>query len=136
VLSLSESRWEMLGDPGQGADVNAVSEFRNDSSVNIEIKSVTYAHLMRGAAPGESARLEISKSPVFASETENNPFFAYRQVLSLSSSVALDDDVSENGGRSFGRGDLILEPGESLFVNVDVDGTPTIDPVYHLEYEF
>jgi len=142
VSTLSESRWELLSPTSATADVNAAAEFRNDSSSIIHIKGIDYSHLISAGENDEGMQAEISKSPVFAGGTNNNVFFTYMQSLGVSggtTGAALDDvSVFANGGKSFNKGDLTLEPGESLYVNINMVVVTAVsgDPEYTIEYEF
>ena len=116
-----ELRWESLI-AGDGTVVfSAGAEFRNDSSVFIHIREITYAHAIETAANDEGISVQVSKSPVTTLGTSNNPFFAWTQKLGCSGGTLGSgaDDVrwTINGGRKWAKGQLTLEPGESLFVN-------------------
>lgn len=114
---------------------NSVSEFRNDSSGFIHIRGATYAHQLRTAQVNEQGQIELSKSPVMAATTNNNVFFTWMQSIA-SNGGAADDTSAINGGRKWGRGQLVLEPNESLFVNVTKTSGGIIVFSYVLEYEF
>lgn len=119
-----ELRWETLaGTIADGTTAsNSAAEFRNDASRLLHIRTILYDHLFNTAANDERGTAEISKSPVIASFTNNNVFFAYGQSVGITggtTGAALDDvAVFVNGGHNFGKGQLTLEPNESLFVNV------------------
>ena len=118
-----ELRWETLAvtvADGTTAS-NAAAEFRNDASRILHIRTIIVDRSFNTAATDERDTAEISKSPVIASFTNNNVFFAYPVSLGIESSTtgAAGDDgsVTFSGGRNFGVGQLTLEPNESLFVN-------------------
>lgn len=118
-----ELRWETLTDtvPDGTTAANAGAEFRNDASVLLHIRTLIYDRSLNTAANDERDTAEISKSPVIASFTNNNVFFAYPISLGISGgttgSGADDVSVTAQGGRNFGLGQLTLEPNESLFIN-------------------
>lgn len=137
-----ELRQELLtgttldGDLGDDAD----AEFRNDSSVDMSIRGIDYEHDYSTAATDERASVEISKAPSFRGNQPNSPFFRYGQKLGIQSSTtgAAGDDgsVNANGGKRWGRGQVILEPNESLFVNTLKESGGNLDYRYEIEYEF
>ncbi len=136
-----ELRHETLFDTdAAAAAANAAAEFRNDSSRNIHIREIDMELRYRTAANDESAWMEVSKSPVLASQTNNNVFFS--MALSSGTSAGTTgsgaDDVSgsRSKGRKFGKGQLTLEPGESLFLNWLKTAALTIDAQANLRYEF
>lgn len=135
-MSSKELRHEQLINFGAQADSDAGAEFRNDSSVTLSIISIDYSHTMDTAALNEAARVELSKSPVMSQLTANNPFWSYGQSIARGFGEAVDGAVSKNGGKSWDKGQLTLEPGESIFLNIDVTGAPTIDANYEVSYEF
>lgn len=134
-----ELRHETLAPTNVTVDTNSAAEFRNDSASMIHIRGIDYAHKMITAENDESMTVEISKAPTLQSNTPNSPFFNYPQSVGITATTgaALDDSTAAvNGSKRWGRGQLTLEPNESLFVNIDVAGTPSANVLYVLEYEF
>jgi len=132
-----ELRWENLTVGSGTVAFSAGAEFRNDSSRFIHIREISYAHLLTTAAPNESVTVQISKSPVVTTGASNNPFYAWTQRMASKTDVALDSAMEFNGGRKWAKGQLVLEPGESLFVNAAVvAGAATIQPLYEIGYTF
>jgi len=115
---------------------NSVAEFRNDSSAIIHIRKVTYAHGYFTAGLDEDGSVEISKSPTLAGLTNNGPFFSWLQRVGGQPGVAADSSKSFNGGQTWGKGQLTLEPNESLFVNVIKDTGGALGFTYQISYEF
>lgn len=136
-----ELRHETLLGTGVVADANAAAEFRNDSAVTMSIIDIDYNHALRTGANDESVRVEITKSPASQFTTNNSPFFKYGQKIGIAAgtvgSGADDVAIQVHGGKSWGKGEVTLEPGESLFVNIDVvGGTALFDFQYEIGYEF
>ena len=121
---------------GSGTSFDSASEFRNDSSQIIHIREISYAHRMISSDANEHAHIEISKSPVIASQTENNVFFTYPQILAQEPDASAGGAKQANGGRKYGRGQLTLEPNESLFVNIEKSTAVTTKHCYVIGYEF
>lgn len=138
----SELRWEVLFDTSDNGStgVSAGAEFRNDSSQLIHIREITYTHECTLYANEETAVVEISKSPVFSASTNNNVFFTFPQTFGMAGSTdgaALDDGGGHlNGGRKYGRGQLTLEPNESLFVNSSKSSGGKVNTRYIIGYHF
>lgn len=112
-----ELRWENLVTAiGDGTTSgNSVAEFRNDASVILHIRDL-WASISAGTLGiDESVHVELSKSPVFASTTQNGVFWAWNQRLGSDGSG--DGEVTWNGGRKYGKGQLTLEQNESVFTN-------------------
>lgn len=119
---------------------NAAAQFRNDSAGMLHIRGIDYTHLLATAEADEQAIAEISKAPVLQSGTNNSPFFAWPQRVASAGSTtgAAVDDASwaENGAKRWGRGQLTLEPNETLFVNVFKSTGGNFTFIYVIEYEF
>lgn len=138
----SELRWEVLFDTGTDGvtTVSAGAEFRNDSSQLIHIREITWANSLETGANDENGLAEISKSPVLAVETANNVFFTLPTFLGVSAGTtgtgAQDVTFFTNGGRKYGRGQLTLEPNESLFVNIKKTSGGKVNARFSLGYHF
>ncbi len=136
-----ELRWEHLVTSVADGTLtsNSAAEFRNDSSKIIHIRHIGYNHTYQNAENDESGTAEISKSPVFASSTNNNVFFAKSQTVAVSATTgaAVDDTTgAKNGQMAFGQGQLTLEPNESLFLNVSKTSGGAMLARYHIGYHF
>lgn len=138
VLLAAELRQEILTGTVAGGvtQSDSISEFRNDSSGMITMRKIHAAHSMNTAASAESASIEISKSPTVASTTNNNPFYTVLYRLQKMSGDTVDSGDRVNRTISYGRGQLVLEPNESLFVNVLKSSDPVVSFFFELEYEF
>ncbi len=138
----AELRHELLtaqiADGTTSADSN--SEFRNDSSRMMHIREINYSHRYGTFQADEVGQCEISKSPTFASVTNNNVFFTYLQRvggLAGTTGAASDDHAqSINGGFKWARGQLTLEPNESLFVNVSKSSGGFMNYHYRIGYHY
>ena len=117
---------------------NALSEFRNDSSTIIFIRKLYFDNQITTAAPDERTLCEISKSPTIASLTNNNVFFTFPQALNMPSTGAtpVDGATQANGTQSYGKGQLTLEPNESLFVNISKTSGGIASFRYVIHYHF
>lgn len=138
VLMAQELRHELLNitvADGTTAS-NSAAEFRNDSASMAFIRGLDYAHTLSTAGPNEVGQAEISKSPTLQQETNNSPFFVWPQTLAANTDVALDSNMSINGSKRYGRGQLSLEPNESLFVNIFKSSGGSFAVRYVIEYEF
>ncbi len=136
TLLAAELRQEILRASVTAASSDSVSEFRNDSSGMIALRKIHIAIFCNALASAESATIEISKSPSFASTVNNNPFWTIPTVLQKQSGDAVDSGDRVNRTISYGRGQLVLEPNESVFVNVLKSADPVVTFNYELEYEF
>lgn len=119
---------------------NSAAEFRNDSSRDMQIRIIEEDIAYHDAENNERGTSEISKSPVFASNTNNNVFFARGTTVSCrggTTGAALDDvSQSKQRGRTFGLRQLTLEPNESLFVNVAKSSGGALISSYQISYHF
>jgi len=95
---------------------------------------------MDAAETDEQASYELSKAPSYQGATNLSPFFRFGLSLAIQSSTtgAAQDDGAVTGHRSrrWGRGQLTLEPNESLFYNRLVTGGGILDGKATIEYEF
>jgi len=114
---------------------NSDAEFRNDSSAIIHIRKIHYTHIYHTAAIDERALVELSKSPTIASLVNNGVFYTYPQQVGGGGAVG-DSTGSVNGGTTYGKGQLTLEPNESLFVNASKTSGGGLAYIYVIEYEF
>ncbi len=121
---------------GGSTTSDAIAEFRNDSSGMISIRKIHSAIFANTMASTESALMEISKSPTQATNVNNNPFWAIPTRLQKGSGDAVDSGAFSNRTVSYGKGQLVLEPNESLFVNSLKSSDPVVSFIYTIEYEF
>ena len=136
-----ELRYEGLIAATVTASANSQAEFRNDSSRVIHIREMFYSIKLITAANDEFATCELSKSPVFTRSNSNNPFFSFPVAIGASAGTIGSgaDDVCfvENGSHKWAKGQLTLEPGESLFLNVSIGaGAPSLANEWELGYHF
>lgn len=138
----NELRHEILrGTTGDGTtSQDADAEFRNDSSVDLYIRGIDGNCLLNTAENDENAQVEISKAPTMQSGTNNSPFFAWALRMAIegaTTGAAVDDGaVVQHGSKRWGRGQLILEPNESLFINTSKTSGGNLVYTYLIEYEF
>jgi len=111
-------------------DVNAFGEFRNDTSGNLFIRSIdmllTTLNITATTAVN-LAQQQISKSNTI-DNTNNTSIFQLNQ-----GGTSMNDETggvgpnatSQTLNKLYAKGQLILEPGESLFGHVNFDNTPT-----------
>lgn len=137
-----ELRWETITTTvadGTTSEANG-AEFRNDASRMLFVRTIIVDRSFSTAANDERDTMEISKSPVISSFTNNNVFFSYPVSLGVSggtTGAALDDvTVTFSGGRNFGKGQLTLEPNESFFVNTSKTSGGTSFGSYQIGYHY
>lgn len=133
-----ELRWEMLhGTIADGTTAsNSAAEFRNDSAAIIHVRAIKWSHGYFTAGLDEDGSIELSKSPTMAGLTNNNPFFTYLQRMAGAPGVATDSSSTQSGGTTFGKGQLTLEPNESLYANSAKDSGGALGFTYMIGYEF
>lgn len=136
-----ELRWEVLAASGTTVSVDSAAEFRNDSSVDIHIRDLKSHSAILTAANDEFAFAQLSKSPIFQGGNNQNPFFGLTDVISnvVGTTGSGADDVAVAGQgthNKYAKGQLTLEPGESLFLNTNVTGTPTVQNRWSIGYHF
>ncbi len=145
LILAAELRSELLVGTTGDADTgdNADAEFRNDSSRVLHIRAIGARIGLSAAGIAEVATAEISKSPTIASLTNNNVFWTWPMTIGLglgdgvTAGNANGDGSGNIGGRRvYGKGQLTLEPNESLFVNTVKSAGGVLDYVYDIEYEF
>lgn len=137
-----ELRHEILTGTTDDADVgdDADSEFRNDSAGMIHIRRIHAVISLATAQADESARMEVSKAPTLQMLTQNSPFFSYpMEVVSegATTGAAVDDAAwAKNYSSAWGKGQLTLEPNESLFINTAKTSGGQLKYTILIEYEF
>lgn len=104
---------------------NAGAEFRNDSSRVLHIREIRWSHKFDSVSAGEGCFIEISKSPTFAGRTNNNVFWTMMNAMGGPPTGAspADGDVFTQGQDKWAKGQVTLEPNESLFINTTKDQT-------------
>lgn len=124
-----ELRWETLISTSI-TDANAFGEFRNDTSADLFIRSVDLflmCDLITATTAVANALLQLSKSNTV--DLANNT-----SIYQLNAGVTFMNDetggVGPNAGaisvnKLYAKGQLILEPGESLFAHLDFSNAPT-----------
>lgn len=138
-MAVKELRWESLVVLGLAAAGDAQAEFRNDSDGNIFIRDLWCNHLAKTVTPGDEMVVELTKRIALTSRTNNQSQYAWAQSLAGGPTGATPNDgsVVVNAGRKYAKGQLMIEPGESLFVNYTLlTGACNIDISYILGYEF
>lgn len=137
-----ELRWEglsvVVSDGTTSSD--AAAEFRNRTNGMIHLRDVRPSHQYKGVENDELAEIELSKAPTYQGATNNSPFFSFRQLMAVSTTTgaAVDDGATHSSevGMLKGKGQLTLEPNESVFVNVSKSSGGTVRARYMLGYEF
>ncbi len=138
IILAQELRQEILAGTVLAAATqsDSISEFRNDTNGFISIRKIHAAMSANTMASGESVSIEISKSPTVASTVNNNPFWTINFRMQKASGDAVDSGAQINRTISWGRGQLVLEPNESVFVNSIKSADPVASFFFELEYEF
>ncbi len=136
-----ELRTEMLvGTLAAGTtSFSADTEFRNDSSGMIHIRRITLNTTCSTQNVAEVSTIEISKSPTIASLTNNNVFWSWSMDVAgagIISGAVTEGATTHNWVRNYGKGQLILEPNESVFVNASKSSGITQSYNFNIEYEF
>lgn len=120
LLLAKEQRHEILrasvADGTTASD--AAAEFRNRSSSVMHIRSIDLDSTITAAGPAEGATVEISKAIAFQGNTNNSPFFSLVVPNEMNTDVALDSSSATFKAKRWGKGQLTLEPNESLFMNI------------------
>ncbi len=124
-----ELRWETLLSIAI-ADTNAFGEFRNDTNADLFIRSadllLTVANITATTAVN-IAQMQLSKSNTI--DNVNNTSIYQLNV----GGTSMNDETGGVGpnatsntvNKLYAKGQLILEPGESLFGHLNFDNTPT-----------
>lgn len=124
-----ELRWETLQSTAT-TDQSAFGEFRNDTSADLFIRSIDMFMMVQDTATSAAVaqvQMQLSKSNTIDLSNNTSIF----QLNSGGSFLHLTTAGSgPNGSQStitklYAKGQLILEPGESLFGHLDFGGTPT-----------
>lgn len=124
-----ELRWETLISQALD-DVNAFGEFRNDTSADVFIRSVDMMlrnNLITATTALAVGHLQVSKSNTL--DVANNTSIYQLNV----GSVFMNNETNGVGpsastatvNKLYAKGQLILEPGESLFGHLAFGNVPT-----------
>ncbi len=124
-----ELRWESLISTAT-VDTNAFGEFRNDTNADLFVRSVDILFLtenITATTASNHGQLQVSKSNTI--DQVNNSSIYQLNIGGMS----MNDEtgsVGPNGSsqtvnKLYAKGQLILEPGESLFGHLDFANTPT-----------
>ncbi len=135
-----ELRWETLfGELADGqTSSNSISEFRNETDEDMFIRHVRESHSVKTAGPGEDSVIELTKANALVSDTDNTPFYVMSTEMGMPSAGAtpVDGDVVENKTTLYAKGQVVLEPNESLFVNIRKSSGGLVQYRYNLGYHF
>lgn len=128
IFMAEELRWETLRTVAT-TDTNAFGTFTNTTKGTIHIRSMDiqgFAQADTAAAASSAARVQVSKSNTIDDNNNSTIFQANTAVSSLNLAAG-----AGNGGGPFdltklyARGQLTLEPGESLFGHLGITNTIT-----------
>jgi len=124
-----ELRWETLQTTAI-VDSNAFGEFRNDTSADLFVRSIDMFFLVTNITATTAVnhgQLQVSKSNTVDLANNTSIF-----QLNVGSNTMNDETggVGPNGSANtvnklYAKGQLILEPGESLFAHMDFANAPT-----------
>ncbi len=134
-----ELRHETLIATGTTATANSQAEFRNDSSSMIHIRELDDNLFAVAVTPADELMGEISKASAAVGRTPNTPFFTVNLIVTgpPTGATPADGSISVVKIKKYARGQLTLEPGESLFMHsILLTGAPTWDHFCHIAYEF
>ncbi len=118
-----ELRWEVLAGGTADADTgdDTDTQFQNKSDDVLHIREIMYAHRISTMAPNESGLIELCKAPALMTNTDKSNFYTLPVRLGGRPTGAspADGAAFANGVRKYAKGQLTLEPNESLFVNTE-----------------
>lgn len=130
-----ELRWHMLAgttpDTDTGDDADA--QFENSADKICHIREIQISCRLKTATCDEYANVEVSKAPGGDQMAVNGSNFytlPVRLVAPPAGATPVDGGVFYNGVRKYAKGQVTLEPNESLFVNTLKSAGG------HLEYTF
>jgi len=137
----TELRWESLFGSltGNATSYEMDSEFRNDARDDLHVRKIRYSISGTGFSGDDDFLVILTKSPTSTTSiVENNTFFQLPVRLSMDGVTTAGATFSSTtGGDSYGLGQLILETGESLFVNARSDATAqAVTYNFEIGYEF
>lgn len=116
--------WRTLVDASStgATQYDALAEFRNDSSRDIYIRKIRITARAGVMADDDDYAVEISTDPTWSTAATNgDPGFRLvaEGELVLATNGAAQSGIAAQD--SYGRGQLVLEPGESLYMNAAGD---------------
>ncbi len=134
----TELRHEMLVATMAGALVyDNQAEFRNDSAGLIHIRKIRYSYNVTIIGDDQDASWGLTKSPTSTSLNTNNDTHFLLPLSVAGDSTTGPAVVAGQGGDSYGKNQLTLEPGESLFINGVAEATAiSIRARFVISYEF
>jgi len=117
-LMAEKLRWETLAATLTG-NANNLTNFENTAAKTMFIRDLYLMGSFNGLDAGDSDELELSKSATGASNADGDSTFrvqvAVRAVEQLS--TAVDGGIVDETDRKYAKGQVTLEPGETLFMN-------------------
>lgn len=128
IFMAEELRWETIRTVAT-TDTNAFGTFTNTTKGNIHIRSIDiegFAQSDTAAAASSAARVQVSKSNSI-DDGQNSTIFqlnAAASTLNLASGAGSGGEPF-NKGKLYARGQLTLEPGESLFGHLGITNAIT-----------
>lgn len=137
----TQLRWETLfgSMTGDATSYEMDDEFRNDADDLLHIRKIRYAIGATGFVTDDDFLIVLTKSPTSATAiVSNNSFFQLPVRLALDG-VDTGGPMSNNanGGDAYGRNQLTLKTGESLFVNARSDkAAQAVSYNYEIGYEY
>lgn len=124
AIGAGELIWRTLFDGSFNGQADAMAELRNDSSRDMSIRK-TSINLRAGvAADDDEYAVELSTDPTYTTSTVNGDP-GWRSVVD-GETVFTTSGFTQTGiskTESFGKGQLILEPGESIYLNGFTDAS-------------
>lgn len=129
-------RWHRIAAGGQtGASQNLGTRLTNTTDSDMFIRRTALRIVTRVAATGEGAVAELTQSP--AVEIDGDTFFR-EEAASYASGVNSADAAAQPmiSRNAYARGEVVLEPGDSLYLGLTLQGTPTVDLTGMIGYHF
>ncbi len=136
-----ELRWETLISSSI-TTTNAVGEFRNDTSGDIFIRSIDF--FLHGGKDGVGTDADINGEAQL-SKSNTVDIVNNTSIWQLNAGVAVihDDTAGVGNGadnmtvnKLYAKGQLILEPGESIFLHIVVTALTNFEVFATLGYHF
>lgn len=107
---------------GQTSD-NAVSEWKNESGETFSVRKVIHAVSYDNAEHDEGGQYHFAKSPTSESYVDNSTI--YDVVIDVTQAPAanpsLDGKISKLVIDAYAKGQLILRPNDSIWINITKD---------------
>lgn len=115
---------------------NSGAEFRNNSSRLMHIRRLDQRCRITTAGPNEWCLSECGKSPVRVGGTNNSAIFGQTVQIGVMTDVALDSVATAMKSSTYAKGQLTLEPNESLFINSEKSSGGVADADHQIGYHF